>query len=149
MDNRFLSSSYKQGLNHRITSLSQYNLKVEEYIRKFEQLQMRILLDQEPELRITRFIKGLSPNMANKVDLQACLSFDNVCSLAIKLFRDNLRVKNNSTLLYQKPITYIEIKPILPHIKLLDKGKGITSESPKKLEGKKCFNYHGYKAFSN
>ena len=86
MDNRFLSSSYKQGLNHRITSLSQYNLKVEEYIRKFEQLQMRILLDQEPELRITRFIKGLSPNMANKVDsklvfhLIMCAALQSSCS---------------------------------------------------------------------
>ena len=65
--------------------LNQENLKVEEYIREFEQLQMTTGLDEEPELKITRFIKGLLPSIANKVDLQPYLSFDDVCHLAIKV----------------------------------------------------------------
>jgi len=36
MDKRFLPPSYKQELYHKITSLSQDNLKVEKYIREFE-----------------------------------------------------------------------------------------------------------------
>jgi len=40
MDKRFLPSSYKQELYLKITSLSKENLKVEKYIREFEQLQL-------------------------------------------------------------------------------------------------------------
>ena len=46
---------------------------------------MRVGLDEEPELKIARFIKGLSPSIANKVDLRPYLSFDDVCHLAIKV----------------------------------------------------------------
>jgi len=44
--------------------------KIEEYIREFEQLQMRVSLDEEPELKIVRFLKGLAPSIASKVKLQ-------------------------------------------------------------------------------
>jgi len=42
MDQRFLPSSYKKELYLKITTLSLENLKVEEYIMEFEQLQMRV-----------------------------------------------------------------------------------------------------------
>ena len=58
---------------------------MEKYLREFKQLQMWVRLDEEPELKIARFIKGLLPNIANKVDLQPYLSFDNVCHQAIKV----------------------------------------------------------------
>jgi len=40
---------------------------------------MSVSLDEEPELKISRFIKELSPKNANKVALQYYLSFDDVC----------------------------------------------------------------------
>jgi len=46
---------------------------------------MRVGLDEEPELKIARFIKGLSPYITSKVKLQPYLSFDDVCHLAIKV----------------------------------------------------------------
>jgi len=58
MDKRFLPPSYKCKLYLRITSLNQENLKVEEYIWEFEQVQLRVGLDEEPELKIAGFIKG-------------------------------------------------------------------------------------------
>jgi len=82
---RFIPPSYEQELHPKITSLNQENLKVEEYIREFEQLQMSIGLDKEPKLKIIRFIKGLCPSIANKVNLQPYLPFDDVCRLAIKV----------------------------------------------------------------
>ena len=85
MDKRFLPLFYKQELYLKITYLNSENLKVEEYIREHEQLQMRVGLDEEPELKIARFIKGLSPSIASKVELQSYLSFDDVCHLAIKV----------------------------------------------------------------
>jgi len=39
MERRFLPPSYKQELYLKITSISQKNLKVEEYIREVEQLE--------------------------------------------------------------------------------------------------------------
>ena len=50
----------KQELYLNITPLSQENLKVEEYIKEF-QLQITVSLDEELELKIDGFIKGLSP----------------------------------------------------------------------------------------
>jgi len=78
---RILLSSYNQELYLKITSLSQENLKVEDYIRELEQLQIRVGLNKEPVLKIARFIKGLSPDIVNKLDLQPYLSFDNGCNL--------------------------------------------------------------------
>jgi len=60
MERRFLPLSYEQELYLKINSLSQENLKVEEHIREFEQLQMRVGLNKDNELTIARFIKGLS-----------------------------------------------------------------------------------------
>ena len=85
MDKRFLPSSHKQESNHKISSLRQENLKVEDYIKEFKQLQMRVGLDEEPKLKISRFIKGLLPNIANKVNLRSYLSFDYVCNLSMKV----------------------------------------------------------------
>jgi len=36
-------------------------------------------LDEEIELKIAKFIKGLSSGITSKVDLQHYLSFDEVC----------------------------------------------------------------------
>jgi len=69
MDKRFLPPSYKQELYRKITSLNEENPKVKEYIREFEQLQMQAGLDEEPERKIARFIKGLSPSITGKVEL--------------------------------------------------------------------------------
>ena len=46
---------------------------------------MRVGLDEEPKLKISRFIKRLSPGIGSKVDLQPSLSFDDVFHLAIKV----------------------------------------------------------------
>jgi len=58
---------------------------VEEHIREFEQLKMRVGSNEEPELKIARFIEGLSPNIISKVYLYPYPSFDYVCNLAIKV----------------------------------------------------------------
>ena len=69
MDMRFLPPYYKWELYRKVTSLNQENLKVEENIRKFEQFELRVGLNEEPKLKIAKFIKGLPLNIANKVNL--------------------------------------------------------------------------------
>ena len=85
MEQRFLPPSYKQELYLKITTLTQENPRVEEYIREFEQLEMRVGLTEDNELTIARFIKGLSPSIAHKVELQPYLSFNDIFHLAIKI----------------------------------------------------------------
>ena len=96
-EQRFLPSLYKQQLYLKITSLSQENLKVEEYIQELEQLQMRVGLNKDNELSIARFIKGLSPNIANKVELQTYISFNDVCYLVMKIEKQLKGIKPFST----------------------------------------------------
>jgi len=95
MNKRFIPPSYKQEFFLKIHSLNQENLKVEEYIRKFEQLQMRVCLNEEPKLKIARFIKRLSASIANKVDLQPYLSFDIVYHIAVKFEKQLKRMKSH------------------------------------------------------
>jgi len=99
---------------------------------------------------IPRFIKGLSPSVANKVELQPYLSFDDVCNLAIKT-KGQLNARKSfqttsSNWPQRTPKSFsshnkIDTTPSL--VKALDKGKGIASEPPNRLEGKKCFKCHG------
>jgi len=88
MDKKFLPSSYKPKLYLKASSLNQKNLKAEEYIREFEQLQIRVGLNEELKLKIIRFIKGLSPNISNKLYLQPYICFEDVCSLVIKVEKE-------------------------------------------------------------
>ena len=46
---------------------------------------MQVGLNEEPKLKIARFIKGLSPSIASKVELQPYLCFDDVYHLVIKV----------------------------------------------------------------
>jgi len=70
MTKRFLPDNYKRDLYLKVSSLSQGRLNVEEYIREFEQLQIRSGLEEEPEQTMARFLRGLDPAIAEKVDLQ-------------------------------------------------------------------------------
>ena len=52
MDKRFLPPSYWQELYLKVTSVNQEYQKMEEYIREFEQLQIRVGLNEEPKVKI-------------------------------------------------------------------------------------------------
>jgi len=85
MTKRFLPDNYKRDLYLKVSSLNQGRLNVEEYIREFEQLQIRSGLEEEPEQTMARFLRGLDPAIAEKVDLQPFWSFEDLCKLAIKV----------------------------------------------------------------
>ena len=85
MDKRFLPATYKQQLYLKVTSLQQGSMKVEEYIREFELLQIRCALREEPEQTIARFLKGLNSSILEMVKLQPFWTFKEACQLAIKV----------------------------------------------------------------
>jgi len=61
MHKRFMPATYKQEPYLRVTSLQQGSMKVKEYTREFEQLQIRCSSREEPKQTIPRFLKGLNP----------------------------------------------------------------------------------------
>jgi len=70
MIKQFLLENYKQDLYLRVSSLSQGCLSMKEYIREFEQLQIRNGIKEEPEQTMGRFLRGLEPSITEKVDIQ-------------------------------------------------------------------------------
>jgi len=84
---------------------------------------MRIGLDEKPELKIIRFIKGLCPSIASKVELQPYLSFDDVCHLAIKVEKQLKGRKFFHTPHTKSPSNHVEVKTLPPQVKALDKGR--------------------------
>jgi len=86
---------------------------VEEYIREFEQLQIRSGIEEEPEQTMARFLKGLEPSI-EKVDIQPYWYFEDVCKLAIKVKKYS-KGKRPFASQFVKPTTppkpYIPSKP--------------------------------------
>jgi len=70
MTKRFFLDNYKRDLYLRVSSLSQGRIRVEEYICEFEQLKISSGIEEEPEQTMARFLRGLEPNIAEKVDTQ-------------------------------------------------------------------------------
>ena len=101
---------------------------------------------------MARFLRGLKPSIAEKVDIQPYWSFEDVCKLAIKVekYSKGKRLFGSS---YTKPTA--PPKPFVP-LKLevtpkeaenKDKGKAIVKEFPRQLDGKRCFKCQGYGHF--
>ena len=42
---------------------------MKEYIREFEQLQIRSGIEEEPEQTMAQFLRGLEPSITRKVDI--------------------------------------------------------------------------------
>jgi len=94
-----------------------------------------------------RFINGLSLNIANKVDLQPYLSFDDVCYIAIKVEKQLKGRKSFHISRTKGPFIHNDIKTLPPQIKALNKGKGVTTKPFKRFEEKKCLKRHGFGHF--
>ena len=88
---------------------------------------------ESQSFKIARFIQSLSRNIANKVNLQPYLSFDDEHNLTLQVEIPLKGWKSFQTSSTKSLFTHIEIKTPPLQVKVLDKGKSIASESPKKL----------------
>ena len=70
MTKRFLPDNYKRDLYLKVSNFIQVRSTMEEYIREFEQLQIRSGLEEEQDQTVARFLKGLDPGIAERIDLQ-------------------------------------------------------------------------------
>jgi len=156
MNRKFLPESYKQDIYNRMFSLKQNNLSVSEYMREFEQLLLRSGMHEPQEQTVARFLNGLNPLIARKVEIQTYFTLDDVCKLALKVEKRKKEKK-----VFSKPFTK-DLASSRPQYKpfstpkpesssKVDKGKAVAlpspKELPKRLEGKKCFKCQGYGHF--
>ena len=59
-------------------------------------------LDEEPQKTMVRFLKGLNPGIAVKIDLQSYQTFEDICKLAIKVEKHS-KYKRPFTSSYSRP----------------------------------------------
>jgi len=78
-----------QDCHPQLHNLTQGNLNVEEYTREFKKLVIKCDLQEPEEQTIVRYLGGLDPKYTDVVDLQAYITFDEVCVLAHKLEQQN------------------------------------------------------------
>ena len=107
MNKRFLPESYKQDIYNRLLSLKQNNMSVGEYMREFEQLLFRGGIHEPQEQTMARFLNGLNPLIARKVEIQTYFTLDDVCKLALKVEKR----KNKSHFLRSKRVQNLHSSP--------------------------------------
>ncbi|XP_074314128.1 uncharacterized protein LOC141649334 [Silene latifolia] len=81
---RFLPRDYEQDNYLKLQYLEQGSMSVTDYIKEFEKMLIVCYLEEKEELRVARFIKGLTPAIATKVEIQNYDGFSDVCRLALK-----------------------------------------------------------------
>ncbi|XP_074305707.1 uncharacterized protein LOC141640928 [Silene latifolia] len=128
----FFPRDYDQENYLKLQSLSQENLSVAEFIKEFEMMMIVCDLEEKEDLRVARFIKGLIPSLASRVEVQIYNGFDDVCRLALKFEKQDKTKKSytysrgassgtgsysKSTTSKPKEVTKEEVK---------DKGKGVV-----------------------
>ncbi|XP_074305943.1 uncharacterized protein LOC141641168 [Silene latifolia] len=155
LQKRFMPRDYEQEQYLKLTFLSQGNLSVTDYIKEFERLIMVCDLEEREEMQIARFIKGLSPSLAQRVEVQNFLDFNDVCKLALKfekqdkgkksvVARDGSKgvnpfYKSSATSSFNKEAKKEEPK---------DKGKGVATDF-KDMLARRCFKCQGYGHIAN
>ncbi|GJY33328.1 gag-pol polyprotein [Tanacetum coccineum] len=85
MKKRFVPHSYKQELYIQMSSLKQGTKEVVDYIWEFEQLKIRTNVREAEEYTIARFIWGLNPTIAEKLEFQPLWMFEDACKMAITM----------------------------------------------------------------
>ncbi|XP_074278627.1 uncharacterized protein LOC141602223 [Silene latifolia] len=150
---RFLPRDYEQENYLKLQSLSQENLSVAEYIKEFERMMIVCDLEEKEELRVARFIRGLIPSLASKVDVHIYNGFDDVCRLALKFEKQDKTKKSytyskgasSGSSSYSKPTTSKQKEVVTEEVK--DKGKGVVE--PKGSSLRRCFKCQGYGDIAN
>lgn len=81
---KYIPYDYELGKFLKLTSLSQGTMSVSEYTSEFEKLCFIYDLEEEETKKIAKFIRGLNWPIYKKVKSSLCISFDDVCNLALE-----------------------------------------------------------------
>ncbi|XP_074303008.1 uncharacterized protein LOC141637423 [Silene latifolia] len=140
---RFLPRDYEQDNYLKLQSLEQGSMTVTEYIKEFEKMSIVCDLEEKEELRVARFIKGLTPAIAKRVEIQNYEGFNDVCRLAWKFEKHDKAQKPHAYSKGQSSGTNSYSRPApskakeIPKEEPKDKGKGVAE--PKGSSLRRCF----------
>ncbi|XP_074278634.1 uncharacterized protein LOC141602228 [Silene latifolia] len=150
---RFLPRDYEQDNYLKLQSLEQGSMTVIEYIKEFEKMSIVCDLEEKEELRVARFIKGLTPAIAKRVEIQNYEGFNDVCRLAWKFEKHDKAQKPHAYSKGQSSGTNSYSRPApskakeIPKEEPKDKGKGVAE--PKGSSLRRCFKCQGYGHIAN
>ncbi|XP_074303003.1 uncharacterized protein LOC141637418 [Silene latifolia] len=150
---RFLPRDYEQDNYLKLQSLEQGSMTVTEYIKEFEKMSIVCDLEEKEELRVARFIKGLTPAIAKRVEIQNYEGFNDVCRLAWKFEKHDKAQKPHAYSKGQSSGTNSYSRPApskakeIPKEEPKDKGKGVAE--PKGSSLRRCFKCQGYGHIAN
>nr|XP_027062889.1 uncharacterized protein LOC113689296 [Coffea arabica] len=85
MRTRFVPGHYTRDLYHRLQTLVQGNRSVDEYHKEMEILILRADVQEDPEATMVRFLSGLRPDIAERVELQHYMELHELVDKAIKV----------------------------------------------------------------
>nr|XP_027102839.1 uncharacterized protein LOC113724096 [Coffea arabica] len=85
MRTRFVPGHYTRDLYHRLQTLVQGNRSVDEYHKEMEILMLRADVQEDPEATMARFLSGLPPDIAERVELQHYMELHELVDKAIKV----------------------------------------------------------------
>nr|XP_027103113.1 heat shock protein 90-6, mitochondrial-like [Coffea arabica] len=84
MRTRFVPGHYTRDLYHRLQTLVQGNWSVDEYHKEMEILMLQADVQEDPEATMARFLNGLRPDIAERVELQHYMELQELVDKAIK-----------------------------------------------------------------
>nr|XP_027075909.1 uncharacterized protein LOC113699760 [Coffea arabica] len=85
MSTRFVHGHYTTDLYHQLQTLIQDNRSVDEYHKEIEILMLRANVQEDPEATMARFLNGLRPDIAERVELQHYIELHELVNKAIKV----------------------------------------------------------------
>ncbi|XP_027120499.2 uncharacterized protein [Coffea arabica] len=96
MRKRFIPGYYHRDLHHKLQTLTQGSMTVEDYFKEMELSMMRTDVHEDEEATMARFLGGLRPDIADIVELQHYLDMGELLDKAIKVER---RFKRRGTVI--------------------------------------------------
>ncbi|XP_071914048.1 uncharacterized protein [Coffea arabica] len=89
MRKRFIPGYYHRDLHHKLQTLTQGSMTVEDYFKEMEMSMMQSDVLEDEEAIMARFLGGLLPEIADIVELQHYLDMGELLDKAIKLLTDD------------------------------------------------------------
>ena len=82
---RFVPPYYYRELHQRLQHLVQGDRSVDDYYKEMETIQIIVNLVEEPEVTMARFLAGLKPKIANRVELQHYMDVEEMLQTALTI----------------------------------------------------------------
>jgi septum formation topological specificity factor MinE len=97
MRRRFVPSHYYRDLYQKLQNLTQGSRSVEDYHKEMEVAMIRVIVKEDREARMARYLSGLNRDIANVVKLQHYVEVEDMVHMAMKVER---QLKRNETTMY-------------------------------------------------